>query len=530
MSIASPSSEFIYDEYVEGRGVKMTNGKVEMPKQAYLKEHHNLIKLLKETSQKLTREADEQQAELKGKGKGCCSTCELVGGLNFGDVKLELPSMLDYKTRTGKDKTGAPITRTKALSTRNKIKSVDITLNPDITEPRLIGIANEIDDCEEKIQEYQERINELQNDYEKIQEEYDEMKHKYREGLSAERKEEWSRNTEELDDRQLRYMGLVLNILKSRFRQLRGAKTPEEVYRIIIKKYPEYKIRIGDTTYYDYEELYNYINVAEQRLKGHGDIGGGDNTGELHTVVIHKPITVEEAKRLASNFIEAKKHFFRETKHSFRFRNIPKTKFKPKSFRTKVVNKQISLIYGELKTEGAGLKDTLVNVYNRMKRNPFGVGIAEYCGPSTDLSTDRAPTSSTDAICKTHDYDYNAIGQKKKEGASQDELARLTREADNKMLEALKTVKEDKYKDKLIHFIANSGISLKTKLEDMGLLNPTRFSAGKKPTKRATVQYLVGQGLGADIGRFIYDYMLMPYWQFLKHKAKEYIKGKIDSF
>jgi len=68
MSIASPSSEFIYDEYVEGRGVKMTNGKVEMPKQAYLKEHHNLIKLLKETSQKLTREADEQQAEIRGKG------------------------------------------------------------------------------------------------------------------------------------------------------------------------------------------------------------------------------------------------------------------------------------------------------------------------------------------------------------------------------------------------------------------------------------------------------------------------------
>lgn len=195
-----------------------------------------------------------------------------------------------------------------------------------------------------------------------------------------------------------------------------------------------------------------------------------------------------------------------------------------------MVNKQISLIYGEPKTEGAGIKDSLVNVYNRLKRNPLGLGIAEYCAPFTDLSTDRAPTSATDAICKTHDYDYNAIGQKKKEGANQDELARLTREADNKMLEALKTVKEDKFKDKLIHFFANSGISLKTKLEDMGLLNPTRFSAGKKPTKRATVQYLVGQGLGADIGRFIYDYMLMPYWQFLKYKAKEYIKGKIDSF
>lgn len=258
--------------------------------------------------------------------------------------------------------------------------------------------------------------------------------------------------------------------------------------------------------------------------------GGGQPNYELHAVVIHKPVDLEEAKRLASNFIEKKKHFYRETASSYRFRNIPKTQFKKKSFRTKVVNKQISLIYGELEgKKGAGIKDTLSNIYNRVKRNPFGIGIAEYCGPNTDLSSDRAPTSKTDAICKTHDYDYNAIGKRKQEGATQEELARLTREADTKMLEALKTVKEDKIKDKLIHFIANSGISLKTKLEDMGLLNPTRFSASGKPPKRKdTIEYLEGRGIAKNIGSFIYRYMLLPYYHFLKQRAKDYVKENID--
>jgi len=535
MSIAYPSSEFIYDEYMEGRGVKMVNGKVEMPKKQYLKEHHNLINLLSDTSKKLLKEAKEQSDEIKGKGKGCCSTCQLVGGLNFGDIQLEVPALLDYRTRTGLERQAPPITRTRAISTRNRIKAIDVNVNPDIQQPRLLGeqIRNEIEDCEEKIEDYQDRINQLQNQYERLQEEKDEikeelndLKQEYREGLTDERRNQWQTNPDSLNRRQPAFIPRVIDILKSRFRQLRGDKTPDEILRIIKKKYPDFHIEIDDREYYDFEELYHYISKAEERLKGRGK----DEGYKLHAVVIHKPITLEEARRLASQFIEGKKQFHRETKLSFRFRNIPKQKFIPKSFRTKVINKQISLIYGELRKEGGGIKDTLVNVYNRLKRNPLGLGIAEYCAPFTDLTEDRAPTSKTDAICKTHDYDYNAIGQKKKEGASQDELARLTREADNKMLEALKTVKEDKYKDKLIHFFANSGISLKTKLEDMGLLNPTRFSAGKKPTKKDTIVYLEGRGLGRDIGKFIYDYMLIPYWQFLKHRAKEYIKGKIDSF
>jgi hypothetical protein len=51
----------------------------------------------------------------------------------------------------------------------------------------------------------------------------------------------------------------------------------------------------------------------------------------------------------AVKFKTSKGLFMRETKLSYRFRNIPKTKFDPKSFRTKKINKNISLIYGTLK-------------------------------------------------------------------------------------------------------------------------------------------------------------------------------------
>jgi hypothetical protein len=67
---------------------------------------------------------------------------------------------------------------------------------------------------------------------------------------------------------------------------------------------------------------------------------------ELHAVIIHKPITLEQAKKLKSKWIHDDK-FIRETDESYRFRNIPKTKFK--SFKTKVINNKVSLIYGELK-------------------------------------------------------------------------------------------------------------------------------------------------------------------------------------
>ena len=68
----------------------------------------------------------------------------------------------------------------------------------------------------------------------------------------------------------------------------------------------------------------------------------------LHAVIVHKPVPLNEAKDIASNIIKTPtRQFMRETPVSFRFRNIPKTKFK--SFFTKVINPKVSLVFGHLK-------------------------------------------------------------------------------------------------------------------------------------------------------------------------------------
>ena len=81
---------------------------------------------------------------------------------------------------------------------------------------------------------------------------------------------------------------------------------------------------------------------------------------ELHAVVIRKPITLEKAREIASEYIKKNKTFYRETKNSFRFRNIPKQKFK--SFKSKKINKDITLIYGEPKQVKGGRMIEVGNV------------------------------------------------------------------------------------------------------------------------------------------------------------------------
>jgi len=69
---------------------------------------------------------------------------------------------------------------------------------------------------------------------------------------------------------------------------------------------------------------------------------------ELHAVVINKNIKLDDAKKMAMDIIKDKnKTFYRETTDSWRFRNIPKTKFS--EFRSKVINPNITLIFGKLR-------------------------------------------------------------------------------------------------------------------------------------------------------------------------------------
>lgn len=85
----------------------------------------------------------------------------------------------------------------------------------------------------------------------------------------------------------------------------------------------------------------------------------------LHAVIIKKPYDLDKAKETVEEYIkDGKKHYYRETAKSYRFRNIPKTKFIKKSFRTKKINPNISLIFGKLKEEfdhleGAGIGEII---------------------------------------------------------------------------------------------------------------------------------------------------------------------------
>lgn len=70
----------------------------------------------------------------------------------------------------------------------------------------------------------------------------------------------------------------------------------------------------------------------------------------LHAIVMHKPTisTKEEALSLARHMFpnESIKGFVRETDESFRVRVVPKTKFDYTTFRSKKVNKFITLVFG----------------------------------------------------------------------------------------------------------------------------------------------------------------------------------------
>lgn len=79
--------------------------------------------------------------------------------------------------------------------------------------------------------------------------------------------------------------------------------------------------------------------------------GGADTNGyELHAVIVKKKgYNKNDAEKEALKITHKKTIFSRETQLTYRFRNIPKTKFEPKSFRTKIINPNISLIFGKLK-------------------------------------------------------------------------------------------------------------------------------------------------------------------------------------
>lgn len=129
--------------------------------------------------------------------------------------------------------------------------------------------------------------------------------------------------------------------------------------RIYLDSDPLYKVMGRFTKYKEVRE----DKTDNSMLEAHGldnfvgggyalsPAGGGSRPSDgmvLHAVIVKKPLDIIEARKIAKHYIKGPKGFVRETKDSFRFRNIPKQKFIKSSFKTKVLN-NCSLVFGILK-------------------------------------------------------------------------------------------------------------------------------------------------------------------------------------
>ena len=136
-----------------------------------------------------------------------------------------------------------------------------------------------------------------------------------------------------------------------------GGKNCQNFIKDILTVNGIYNDRIGNFVFQDIADLAKQIGNTTTIAKGITDFAafgerliglGKDDGWELHAVIVKKPITIEQLNKIHKEFIKTKSKFIRETNTSYRIRNIPKTKFIKESFKTKKLNKQISLVYGQL--------------------------------------------------------------------------------------------------------------------------------------------------------------------------------------
>lgn len=71
---------------------------------------------------------------------------------------------------------------------------------------------------------------------------------------------------------------------------------------------------------------------------------------KLHAIIVDKKISIPKTKKIAKDIMHKEVGFIRETSTSHRVRVIPKEKFIKKSFRSKPINKDITLVFGKIKS------------------------------------------------------------------------------------------------------------------------------------------------------------------------------------
>jgi len=138
-----------------------------------------------------------------------------------------------------------------------------------------------------------------------------------------------------------------------------GGKNCQNFIKDILTVNGIYNDRIGKFVFQDIADLAKQIGNTTVIAKGITDfaamgerligLGKDGENWELHAVIVKISVPLEDVYKIQKEFIKTKSKFIRETKTSYRLRNIPKSKFIKKSFRTKKINKNISLVFGQLK-------------------------------------------------------------------------------------------------------------------------------------------------------------------------------------
>jgi hypothetical protein len=69
----------------------------------------------------------------------------------------------------------------------------------------------------------------------------------------------------------------------------------------------------------------------------------------IHAILVNDKIPFKDAEKVAQDILKKDKIFYRHEGNNFRFRNIPKTRFN--KYRSKIVNDDITIVFGLLKPE-----------------------------------------------------------------------------------------------------------------------------------------------------------------------------------
>jgi hypothetical protein len=89
----------------------------------------------------------------------------------------------------------------------------------------------------------------------------------------------------------------------------------------------------------------------------------------IQSILVSNTVPLEKAKEHYEHITEKKPRKVRQTKHFYRFRVIPTTKFEKGSFRTKIINDTIRIVFGNIKDEnkhlvGGSMFDYFTKAYN----------------------------------------------------------------------------------------------------------------------------------------------------------------------